>query len=264
MLNARNYFNTTDQPKDAFRNNQFGGAIGGPIVKDKAFFYLSYEGQREGLAITSINSVPGLSDYATAITDLGGNPAVCGTTVIACIDGNAAVVNPVIKNLYDLCNSNGHCSGGQNVWPLTSQIGGPATNNLDSVIAKIDYNWNQRNQISGRYFFGNSNQSFPLGVGGGNNLPNTNTNAPIRTQLVSLSWIKNISPGQNERGSFWLESLSQRFFSARRRHIRKSRRHAGIEHINYKPSRFWVADNQGWWTGFSGVLRVRESSESRG
>jgi hypothetical protein len=46
VLNARNYFNTTDQPKDAFRNNQFGGAVGGPIVKDKAFFYLSYEGQR--------------------------------------------------------------------------------------------------------------------------------------------------------------------------------------------------------------------------
>ena len=40
VLNARNFFNTKDQPKDAFRNNQFGGAIGGPIVKDKAFFYL--------------------------------------------------------------------------------------------------------------------------------------------------------------------------------------------------------------------------------
>src|ERR1700723_2189066 len=33
-LNARNYFNTTDQPKDAFRNNKFGGAIGGAIIKD--------------------------------------------------------------------------------------------------------------------------------------------------------------------------------------------------------------------------------------
>jgi hypothetical protein len=212
VLNARNFFNTTDQPKDAFRNNQFGGAVGGPIVKDKAFFYLSYEGQREGMAITSINSVPGLSDYATAITNLGGNPAACTTTVIACIDGNAAVVNPVIKNLYDLCDSNGHCSGGQNVWPLTSQIGGPATNNLDSVIAKIDYNWNQRNQISGRYFFGNSNQSFPLGVGGGNNLPNTNTNAPIRTQLVSLSWIKNISPDKTNEARFGWNRYRNGFF----------------------------------------------------
>jgi hypothetical protein len=46
-LTARNYFNTTDQPKNSFTNHQFGGAAGGPIVRDKAFFYLAYEGQRE-------------------------------------------------------------------------------------------------------------------------------------------------------------------------------------------------------------------------
>jgi len=221
VLNARNFFNTTDQPKDAFRNNQFGGALGGPIVKDKAFFYLSYEGQREGMAITSLNTVPTLNngvlndpnDYAQVIQSIGGNPSLCTTTVIACIDGQApGVINPVIKNLYDLCNSNGHCSGGQNIWPLTSQIGGPATNNLDSVLAKIDYNWNQRNQISGRYFFGNSNQSFPLGVGGGNNLPNTNTNAPIRTQLISLSWIKNVSPDKTNEARFGWNRYRNGFF----------------------------------------------------
>jgi hypothetical protein len=221
VLNARNFFNTTSQPKDAFRNNQFGGAVGGPIVKDKAFFYLSYEGQREGMAITSINTVPTLNngvladpnDYAQVIQSIGGNPSLCTTTVIACIDGQApGVINPVIKNLYDLCNSNGHCSGGQNVWPLTSQIGGPAKNNLDSVLAKIDYNWNQRNQISGRYFFGNSNQSFPLGVGGGNNLPNTNTNAPIRTQLVSISWIKNVSPDKTNEARFGWNRYRNGFF----------------------------------------------------
>jgi len=221
VLNARNFFNTSDQPKDAFRNNQFGGALGGPIVRDKAFFYLSYEGQREGMAITSLNTVPTLNDgvlddpndYAQVVQSIGGNPSLCTTTVIACIDGQApGVINPVIKNLYDLCNSNGHCSGGQNVWPLTTQIGGPASNNLDSVIAKIDYNWNQRNQISGRYFFGNSNQSFPLGVGGGNNLPNTNTNAPIRTQLISISWIKNVSPDKTNEARFGWNRYRNGFF----------------------------------------------------
>ena len=72
--------------------------MGGPIVKDKAFFYLSYEGQREGLAITSLNTVPTLNDgalmdpndYAQVIQSIGGNPSLCTTTVIACIDGNAA------------------------------------------------------------------------------------------------------------------------------------------------------------------------------
>ena len=220
VLNARNFFNTTAQPKDAFRNNQFGGAIGGPIIKDKTFFYGSYEGQREGMAITSINTVPTLNDgvvgdsndFAQAIAGLHGNPALCTSTVIACIDGNAAVVNPVIKNLFDLCNSNGHCSGGNNVWPLTSQIGGPASNNLDSAIIKIDHNLNSNNLISGRYFFGNSKQSFPLGLGGGNNLPNTNTVAPIRTQLVSISWVRTVSADKVNEARFGWNRYRNGFF----------------------------------------------------
>src|ERR1700758_4186273 len=46
-LDARNYFNLSSQPKAPFHNNQFGASIGGPIVKDKTFFFFDYQGQED-------------------------------------------------------------------------------------------------------------------------------------------------------------------------------------------------------------------------
>jgi len=66
-LDARNFFDSQDLNGDGsadvppFRRNQFGGTIGGPIVKDKTFFFGGYEGTREGLATTGSAFVPTLA-----------------------------------------------------------------------------------------------------------------------------------------------------------------------------------------------------------
>ena len=222
-LNARNYFNTSDLPKDAFRNNQYGAAIGGPIVPNKTFYYVAYEGQREGLAITSENVVPSLTDFSSAVQALGGDTSLC-TTVSACVTSQApGVINPVVANLFNFCASNGGCSGGKDVWPtvnasnpnstFNSADAAPAYNNVDSVILKIDHNLTSKDQLSGRYFFGNSNQSFPLGLAGGNNLPGTNTNAPIRTQLVSISNVTEVSSNQVNEARFGWNRYRNGFFA---------------------------------------------------
>src|SRR6202166_1723240 len=63
-LDARNYFNPTtnangtSNPKAPFHNNQYGASLGGPIVKDKTFFYLDYEGQQEPVGGVTLANVP--------------------------------------------------------------------------------------------------------------------------------------------------------------------------------------------------------------
>src|SRR5207245_3239838 len=64
----------------------------------------------------------------------------------------------------------------------------PFTNRLDSMIGKIDHHFHGSDVFTGRYFFGDSDQSFPLALVGGSGLPGYNTVVPTRVQLVSLSY----------------------------------------------------------------------------
>src|SRR5204863_4512148 len=57
-FDARNYFAPKDQPVPPLRQNQFGGTIGGPIVRNRTFFFGSYEGQRIRRSLTRTFSVP--------------------------------------------------------------------------------------------------------------------------------------------------------------------------------------------------------------
>jgi outer membrane receptor protein involved in Fe transport len=61
-LDAANFFdNFNSVVKAPFRRNQFGGAVGGPIKKDKAFFFFNYEGLRQNLDTTQTDTVPSLN-----------------------------------------------------------------------------------------------------------------------------------------------------------------------------------------------------------
>jgi hypothetical protein len=82
-LDARNYFSPT---RGAFRQNQFGGTIGGPIRHDKVFFFADYQGTRQTQGIDTGNiSVPSnadrmgnLSDLASGLTGSVGGPYFAG------------------------------------------------------------------------------------------------------------------------------------------------------------------------------------------
>ena len=76
-LNANNYFlNAADVPRPPYRRNQFGGTLGGPVIKDRMWFFVSYQGSRETNGTSLLNSigtvlVPGnlSNDRSTAAID---------------------------------------------------------------------------------------------------------------------------------------------------------------------------------------------------
>jgi hypothetical protein len=186
-LDARNYFNAKPNNQDKFQNNQFGGSLGGPIVRGKTFFFAAYEGQREKVGIPTVVTVPTQADIAAATTAIGG-------------PGN---INPVISKLLALNPwTQGQAPPATNGSQTLSALG---TNRLDSVIMKVDHHFNNADVFTGRYFFGDSDQSFPLGLVGGSSVPGYNTVTPTRVQVLSLSdthvfnsrWLMEVRGGWN-------------------------------------------------------------------
>ena len=180
-LGARNYFNSVDPnsgqalPKDLFHNNQFGGSMGGPIVKDKSFWFVSYEGQREKGGLPQEGDAPTQS----AINAFG-----------------LANVNPVIRNILTQVKPWG-------ALPLTNPSDPsadfapvlyttPFSNDSDNLIVKVDQHlhlFSDSDLLTGRYFYSHGMQSFPLGMlNTGSSAPGYNTLTPTHVNIVSLSF----------------------------------------------------------------------------
>jgi hypothetical protein len=195
-LDARNFFNAKPNAKNSFHNNQFGGSLGGPVIKDRTFFFLAYEGQRETGGLPASENVPTQAMFNDFINScearnpgglVGGIPPTC-------------VINPVIQNLLDRnpwkVPGGVYPVGTDGTTPDSIQVVDPFSNRLDSAIAKIDHHFghNRQDLFTGRYFFGDSDQSFPLALGAGSTVPGFNTITPTRVQLISLSAVHLLSP----------------------------------------------------------------------
>jgi Carboxypeptidase regulatory-like domain len=190
-IDARNYFDAASSPKAPFHNNQFGGSFGGPIVKDKTFFFLDYEGQRERVGVVSLACVPTqafIQQATSNVTNAGGSVNSVGQALL-----NFWPHNPGNYISGITSNDLGCFDANSNFAPDYTAIA-PSFNNLSSVIAKIDHSFNPNNNISGRYFFGDSTQQFPLALNAtGGQLPGYDTVTPTRVQLVSLSYVTVLS-----------------------------------------------------------------------
>jgi outer membrane receptor protein involved in Fe transport len=204
-LDARNFFNDTSLPQNPFHANQFAGSLGGPIVKDNTFFFIDYEGMREVGAQSTPSCVPTAADIANNTPATG--------------------INPVIQNLinagkaWPTANGTGSCIASptdtiqQTLVSSNTVLATPFSNNVNDGLIKVDHQFNQNNTLTGRYFIGDSEQSFPLALVGGGALPNYNTFTPTRVQLVSISFVSVVSPSVVNEARLGWNRFAEGFYS---------------------------------------------------
>src|SRR5579884_1809184 len=186
-FDARNYFNPAPLPQTPVTLEQFGGSIGGPIIKDKLFFFGAYEGQR--YSVGNAFQVP-----SPATVSLGGDAANSAIDAIAALQAAHIAINPVSLNISGCslgppisCNGKGFPTnnGLNTAGSSTINNGFPNTVSSDNAVGKIDYQMNERHTITGMYFFGNNSgtvEDFP------ELQPQWLTEIHTRAQVFGLTW----------------------------------------------------------------------------
>ncbi|MDQ3172619.1 MAG: TonB-dependent receptor [Acidobacteriota bacterium] len=196
-LNANNPFlKAVGVARPILRRNIFGGVIGGPIVRDKAFFFGSYQGTRERNGASVINSLssnilvtPGLSDDRSAARLLA-------------LYNSRNVVPLTAINPTALALLNTQLEGGGFLIPTPQTADGrfsgttPSVFNENQFNANIDYRFNDTNTLAGKFFFSNAPQTLvlPSFLGGGPNVPGFGNFQQNNNRLLSLLYTRVFSP----------------------------------------------------------------------
>ncbi len=185
FFDARNFFNVRTNPdgslnpQSPFKNNQFGASLGGPIVKNRTFFFGAYEGQRERVGSDFVLFVP-TSGQRSAARQLA-------------VGNGVSAVNPALDRILDFFPAPTGFNGTNGTANVTAQD----RNDLDNFIVKVDHHLTDNHTLSGRYAFARSKQIFPLGAiggfGSGSRLPQFAQSSPTRVQVVSASLLSTFS-----------------------------------------------------------------------
>ncbi|MCA1577544.1 MAG: TonB-dependent receptor [Acidobacteria bacterium] len=158
-FDARNFFAPAGEGKPKYIRNQYGGAIGGPIVRDRTFFFADYEGTRSREGITRITNVPTAAeregDFSQSVFGVPTNPFTGQPFEGGVIP--SFFINPVgraIAALYPLPNRD---------VPFQNFVSSPTQrDDNDSFDARIDHRLNDKADLTFRYSFGDRNLFEPF------------------------------------------------------------------------------------------------------
>ncbi len=206
FMDAKNAFDDPTQPIPPFKRNEFGGSFGGPIIRDRTFFFVDYQGRRIRTSDTYLSPVPDPAEVGGNFSDL--LPEI----IVDPVTGNQFMGNDGLHpNVIPSCPSpvpNGACldSAALNVvalFPAPSPGLGnifrynPVNqNNQDSFDVRIDHQITSKNSFFGIFSYGNvqdrNPDPFPGIAGGGSFTGNINNKA----LLAGLSDVHVFSPNK--------------------------------------------------------------------
>ena len=163
-FNARSWLQSKTSAKSELRYNLFGGVLGGPIWRDKAFFIASYEGLRQHGATyttgTVLTNLMRQGNFSELTTKTFYNPntrfTVCSAPNYACpaaqYVGNIIPIDPIAAKILTFL-ATPTTSGITNNW----QGNLPTAINEDSSLDRVDYNFSDKLRVFARYDFQNVN-----------------------------------------------------------------------------------------------------------
>ena len=209
-FDARNWFASQVNP---FRLNQFGASGGFPIIKDKAFVFMSYQGFHLKDVFPSSVTLPAQAEINDAMgcIQTGINPNSVGDpTPAACLNTGPAAVSPIGANLLSFVP----------LGPSPGALVNISANNaldLNNFHVKFDYIFNPSQRVSVKYLFGDSLNNQPSAPG----VPPSvgplatsssmwNSVAPSRAQLAGVNYTWTISANKVLESRFGYQRFSQR------------------------------------------------------
>jgi len=148
-FNARNYFVTTPNPP--LRWNQFGGSIGGPIIKDKLFFFFTFQDNPSTTSATYVTTVPTQGSFGTTNMEVGCfpgavlNPATGTDYPNNCITSPFDTVAANIQKYFPAPNLPGYSNN--------YRVNYTTPNTSKWYVGKVDYVPTKSHRINGSYMY---------------------------------------------------------------------------------------------------------------
>jgi hypothetical protein len=260
-LDAKNFFDAGNKPIPAFRRNQFGGTVGGPVTipklfngRDKLFFFFDYEGLRESKGLSQTATVPSAA-YRSG--DFSGLSAIVYDPKSRVLDSTGKLVSatPFLNNRIPSDRISPVSQKVLNFFPLPNIVQGVVANNFlntegrtstaDQETGKVDYQMTPNDSWIFRYSHSGEVRYSPI------NIPNQGNNVTVQVHqsLLGNTWV--MSSNKVNEFKFGISRLESGNI-ARRAGVEDVVGTLGIAQIPHDFPLYWGVPNISF-TGFSGI-----------